>query len=190
MALSLKQEKFISAYIGAANGNATEAARMAGYVGSSKTLAVTGHDLLISPNVKQAIDDHRIAIKAEGIANQQNRIEAYNQRWTLLEQIRQERAADEWLSDVPGGRTGFVVKQLKNVKHHFVPDPDDEEGKESSMLMETWESAVDTGHLKEFRELEKQAAQDTGQWTEKREVSGPGGEPFAIIFRERADGPQ
>lgn len=120
------------------------------------------------------------AVKRQGIANKQNRIDAYNRRWELLEQIRMERANDEWLSDAPGGKTGFVVKQLKTVKHHYVPDPDDEDGKPSTMMVETWESVVDTGFLREFRELEKQAAQDSGQWTEKREVTGKDGGPIEI----------
>jgi phage terminase small subunit len=40
--LTLKQEKFIAAYLGEANGNATEAARIAGY----KHPGQYGHDLL------------------------------------------------------------------------------------------------------------------------------------------------
>lgn len=119
-------------------------------------------------------------IKAEGIANKQNRIDAYNRRWQYLEQIRQARADDEWLADVPGGKTGLVVKQLKTVKHQYIPDPDDEDGKPSSMVVEMWESAVDTGLLREWRELEKQAAQDVGQWTEKKEVTGKDGGAIEI----------
>lgn len=180
MALSLKQEQFVAAYVGVANGNATEAARIAGYAGSDGTLGVTGHGLIKNPKIADRIAAYRATIESAGIANQQNRIDAYNERWRLLKQIREERAADDWLADVPGGRTGFVVKQLKTVKHHYLPDPDDEDGKPSQMLVETWESAVDTGFLKEFRELEKQAAQDVGQWTEKRELAGPNGGPIEI----------
>lgn len=36
----------------------------------------------------------------------------------------------------------------------------------------------------------KHAAQELGQWAEKREVSGPGGESLTIILTEREDGPQ
>ena len=178
--LSPKQEAFVSAYIGAAHGNATEAARIAGYQGTDAVLRSIASENLTKPNIQERIAEYRKRIEDEGIANQQNRIDAYNRRWKLLEQIRTERAGDEWLSDVPGGSTGFVVKQLKTVKHHYLPDPDDEDGKPSQMLVETWESAVDVGLLREWRELEKQAAQDIGQWTEKREVTGAGGGPIEI----------
>lgn len=188
--LTTKQEAFVAAYIGQAKGNATEAARLAGYEGSEATLRSIGSENLTKPNIEARIAEYRARIEAEGLANQQNRIDAYNRRWKLLEQIRKERAEDEWLADVPGGKTGFVVKQLKTVKHQYIPDPDDEDGKPSQMIVETWESAVDTGLLRELRELEKQAAQDIGQWTEKREVTGKDGESFAIVFRERSDGPQ
>jgi phage terminase small subunit len=39
--LTTKQRLFVEAFIGAANGNATEAARLAGYQGSDDTLRVT-----------------------------------------------------------------------------------------------------------------------------------------------------
>lgn len=178
--LTTKQEAFVAAYIGQARGNATEAARIAKYQGSSETLASVGAENLRKPQIIERIAEYRAKIEAEGLSNQQNRIDAYNKRWKLLEQIRAERAVDEWLSDVPGGATGFVVKHLKTVKHEYIPGPDDEDGKASAMMVETWESAVDTGFLKEFRELEKQAAQDLGQWTEKREVSGKDGGPIHI----------
>lgn len=174
--LTAKQLMFVSAYVGAANGNATEAARIAGYAEPNKQ----GPRLLVNVGVAEHVAEFRSRIEAEGIANQQNRIDAYNKRWKLLEQIRKERSEDDFLSDVPGGSTGFVVKVLKNVKHQYIPDADDEDGKESAMVIETWESAVDTGFLKEFRELEKQAAQDLGQWTEKREITGHAGGPIEI----------
>jgi len=129
-------------------------------------------------------------IRQEGIANRQNRVDAYNKRWGLLEEIRVARSEDEWLADVPGGSTGLVVKQLKTVKHQYIPDPDDEDGKPSQMLVETWESAVDTGFLNEFRQLEKQAAQDLGQWTEKKEHTGKDGAPLTVVIGQREDGPQ
>lgn len=174
--LTIKQEAFVAAYIGEAKGNATEAARIVGYAEPN----TQGPRLLVNVGVAARIAEYRAKIESEGIANQQNRVDAYNRRWQLLEQIRQERAADDWLSDVPGGSTGFVVKQLKTVKHHYIPDPDDEDGKPSQMTVETWEAAVDTGHLREFRELEKQTAQDLGQWTERREVTGSDGGPIEI----------
>lgn len=49
--LTPKQRKFIEAY----SGNATEAARLAGYSGDDNVLGVTGHDLLRNPKIAHAI---------------------------------------------------------------------------------------------------------------------------------------
>lgn len=49
--LTVKQRRFVDAYI--ETGNATEAAKKAGY--RAKTAAVTGHENLRKPNVKNAI---------------------------------------------------------------------------------------------------------------------------------------
>lgn len=49
--LTLKQEKFAAAYVGSAQGNASEAARLAGYSGDARTLGVSAHDTLKNPKV-------------------------------------------------------------------------------------------------------------------------------------------
>ena len=48
-ALTLNQELFIRHFLGQARGNATEAARLAGYKGDDHTLAVRGSELLKHP---------------------------------------------------------------------------------------------------------------------------------------------
>lgn len=53
--LSVQEQRFVDAYLGEANGNATQAARLAGYNGDGNTLKVQGHRLLTSANVRQAI---------------------------------------------------------------------------------------------------------------------------------------
>lgn len=53
--LTAKQLAFINAYMGEANGNATEAARLAGYKGSDETLAVVGYENLRKPNIAEEI---------------------------------------------------------------------------------------------------------------------------------------
>ena len=54
MALTTKQSLFLDHYLGDAHGNATEAARRAGYQGSASTLAHIGHDNLGSPEIADA----------------------------------------------------------------------------------------------------------------------------------------
>lgn len=51
------QRRFVEAYMGAAKGNATEAARIAGYKGDDKSLAATASRLLRNVKVLAAIDE-------------------------------------------------------------------------------------------------------------------------------------
>lgn len=52
--LTGRQQAFVSAYLQCLN--ATESARLAGYTGDDRTLAVTGHRLLRNANVRAEID--------------------------------------------------------------------------------------------------------------------------------------
>ena len=63
--LTEKQKRFIDYYI--ETGNATEAAKKAGY--SKKTAAVTGHDNLRKPNIKSAIEKRLKALEDAQIAD-------------------------------------------------------------------------------------------------------------------------
>ena len=63
--LTAKQRRFVDYYI--KTGNATEAAKKAGY--SRKTAAVTGHDNLRKPNIKSAIEKRLKAIEDSRIAD-------------------------------------------------------------------------------------------------------------------------
>lgn len=107
----------------------------------------------------------REAVRARGIAERQNRVDALNERWELMRKIVAERAAAQEMAQIAGGKTGLLVRQLKQVGV----------GREAQVVEEF---SVDTGLLRELREHEKQAAIELGQWQEKREVSGPGGLPL------------
>ena len=68
MALTAKQKAFVEAYA----GNATEAARVAGYAGNDQTLRQVGHENLTKPDVIAALKAReaprsagRIATRAE-----------------------------------------------------------------------------------------------------------------------------
>lgn len=96
----------------------------------------------------------RAAIEAKGIADKQNRVGFLNERHAALRQIVRERGADETMADVPGGKTGYVVRTMKAIGV----------GANQQMIVEY---AVDTALLREFRAHEQQAAQELGQWVEK-----------------------
>ena len=51
------QRRFVEAYLGEANGNGTQAAKIAGYSGDTHGLTVAGHKNLRKANVRNAIDE-------------------------------------------------------------------------------------------------------------------------------------
>jgi phage terminase small subunit len=53
--LTEKQRRFVEAYMGKAAGNATEAARLAGYKGSENTLKAVGSENLTKPDIAAAV---------------------------------------------------------------------------------------------------------------------------------------
>ena len=63
--LTHKQSLFVVYYIGEADGNATEAAALAGYSGSRNTLRVVGGENLLKPAIKSAIALQTAAIMAK-----------------------------------------------------------------------------------------------------------------------------
>lgn len=54
--LTHKQKLFALAYLGEANGNATEAARLAGYRGNDVTLRSVGRENLTKPHISKLIE--------------------------------------------------------------------------------------------------------------------------------------
>lgn len=65
--LTLKQEKFVAAYVGPARGNATEAARMAGYKGNDVTLGTVGGENMKKPAIVERIEAARAELRAKAI---------------------------------------------------------------------------------------------------------------------------
>jgi phage terminase small subunit len=59
--LTAKQRAFVAAYVGEAMGNATQAARLAGYKGSDKTLCEIGRENLEKPGIASALQVFRMA---------------------------------------------------------------------------------------------------------------------------------
>jgi uncharacterized protein YerC len=125
--------------------------------------------------VQEHRDLWREQIEAKGIADRQNRVDALNDRWHRMQQVIEERASDQTTAHVAGGSTGLIVRDVKGV------------GKgDDFQLIDIY--SVDTGLLRELREHEKQAAQELGEWSEKREISGPGGDPIEVRARDYREG--
>jgi hypothetical protein len=90
------------------------------------------------------------------IANKVKRVEAAQVRHDKMNAVIDARAADPTLQAVPGGATGLLVRQLRAIGH----------GRNQAVIEDY---AVDTGLLKEMREIEKQVAVECGQWQERLE---------------------
>jgi hypothetical protein len=88
------------------------------------------------------------------IARRARRVRALDERWQALLKVQTERAADPTMQNIPGAKTGLLVRRYKSLR--------DESG-----FRVVQEVEVDVGLLRELREHEKQAAQELGQWVEK-----------------------
>jgi len=123
----------------------------------------TLHDWRQNPEFAAAVRELEQALAEEvnrfTIAKRAERVGGYDERRQLMLRVIRERG--EWFSknepSVPGGGTGLLIKRHKIVG----------QGKDATALPEYEEA---TGLLKELRELEKQAAIEAGQWTERHEV--------------------
>ncbi len=105
------------------------------------------------------------------VARKCKRLQAQQDRWERMHQVIAERAEAEVMQGVPGGGTGLLTHTLKSIG-----------GGDNARVVD--EYTVDTGLLKEIRELEKQAAQEVGDMggDESREPAQ------IVIMFPRADG--
>ncbi len=101
--------------------------------------------------VKQIVADLGERSLRFAVARRHRRVRAMNDRWRKMKQVLRERAAAPEMENVPGGKTGLLVRKVKSIG-----------GGDSAREVEEYE--VDTGLLKEIRDLEKQVAQEVGQW--------------------------
>lgn len=119
------------------------------------------------PEFQARVRCHLEAALTQGIAERLNRVQALDDRWLRMRRIIAERAASAEMQSVPGGTSGLLIRTVKGVG-----------GGENFQVVD--EYAVDTGLLRELREVEKQAAQEMGQWTEKHEHTAAESEPISL----------
>jgi hypothetical protein len=93
------------------------------------------------------------AAMKRGIARKDYRINCLANVHSKLLTVIEERGADPSMADIPGGKTGLLVKTYKV----------------SGETVMT-EYAVDTGTIKEIRGIQEQVAKELGQLVEKRET--------------------
>lgn len=187
--LNPQQEVFVSAYVGEARRNATEAARIAGY----KQPNMAGPRLMGNDGIRAAIAEYRAAIRTEGIANQQHRVDCLVERHRLMQTIIESRAARYQAATSADSPEAAAAQAAKRVFGGDVPY------EATTGLLVAKESMTGSGPriveysldaplLKAMLEHEKQAAQETGQWVEKGELTGAGGGPVTFAYEEVSPG--
>lgn len=73
--LSLKQMKFVDAYLGDAHGNGTKAAELAGYKGSAKALSAVASQNLVKPSIAGEIQKKlRCVMTSEAVLEELSQI--------------------------------------------------------------------------------------------------------------------
>lgn len=113
--------------------------------------------------VQECRDELEEAVRSSWIAQKAQRVRRLSNRLQRMQQIVEERGADPAMQDVPGGKSGLLVHQVKAVGQG-----------EDYQLIDLY--ALDAGLLREMRDHEKQAAVELGQWTEKVAPVSPDGQ--------------
>jgi hypothetical protein len=111
--------------------------------------------------IEELREQFDIAVQRHAVAKRLRRVKALNDRWMRMQKVIEERAADPAMQEVPGGKTGLLVHDVKVVG-----------GGDNVRVVDLYQ--VDTGLLKELREHERQAAQELGQWVEKKDLTYKG----------------
>lgn len=156
--LTLRQEKFVAAYLGEANGNATRAARLAGY----RQPAKQGPRLL-----KKAEIAARVGAKVAEIAAGPDEI---------LRRLEQQSTANLlWFYDVgPDGLPKLNLNKAEAKEHaHLIREVVFKDGAPVGVLLHDAQAA--TVHLGKHHRL----------FVVRREHSGPDGGPVVIEDRRQ-----
>jgi len=106
--------------------------------------------------VEEFIEEGNAAIRRRAISHSVRRVDRLNRDWTRLQKVIEARAADASMV-APGSDTGLLVRKYKSIGSGPATE-----------IVEEYE--VDTATLKELREIEKQAAQELGQWVDRTTV--------------------
>ncbi len=146
--------------------------------------------------VRTLVTDFRAAIRQEGIAALENRVQRLNADWNAMQKLRDARAKDardtraanekamspaviaayterasQW-----GASPKHIEDQLKELRDRL---PTVAPGMETGLIVRSYkvaggqmveEFSFDAALLKELRAHEEQAAKELGQWTEKSKV--------------------
>lgn len=154
--LTPKQHAFVAAYIGPARGNASEAARLAGYQGSLRAI---GYENLTKPDIISAINQWRDEVKSSGIASLEYRISKLDELEQKYLKVIEDRKAAYSGTSVIGGDTGLVVLQEKSIGS----------GPTATIVQEY---VADTAITQEIRAIYDDVAKELGHRASKLDITG------------------
>ena len=80
-----------------------------------RTLYRWKRDPVFVAEVEKRVEEFGRVVRSRGIARLERRIKALNDRWERMNRIIEERAEDPAMANVPGGKTGLLVRRVKGV---------------------------------------------------------------------------
>lgn len=135
---------------------------------TEKVLRHWQNNSIFQARLNDAIEEYKARILNATIAQKHYRIASLQERHSLLNQVLLQRQKqtdpssqfyNPIFADVPGLDTGLVLPSLGSTKigmHDYII---------------THDYKLDTALLNEFRAIEKQAAEETGQWSETHNIN-------------------
>jgi hypothetical protein len=114
--------------------------------------------------IAQSLSDRSLKY---AMARRERRIQVLSDMHERILTVIDERAADESMAAAAGYKTGLLVRTYKSIGS-------------GDNAYKVEEYTADVQLLREIRAIHEQIARELGQWTEKREVSGPDGGPIAM----------
>lgn len=118
--------------------------------------------------VDEVVGEIKAVLNRLAISHVERRVDRLNRDWLKLQAVISARAASPEMVGVPGGDTGLLVRTVKGVGSG-----------DNFRLVCLYR--VDVALLHELREIEKQAAQELGQWVTKTDLASTGG-PLVIQY--------
>jgi len=184
--LTDKRQAFVSYYLGEARMNATKAAALAGY----KSPRAEGCRLLTNADIQAEIDAALAELRAEGITAKGNRLNDYQEirrrLWHVIDERADGAAATDAASEAVGHTFGIggSSKMLGGASGLLVRKFNVVGAGRSARIIE--EHQLDTGLITQLLNVDRQAAQELGEWSEKRTLTGPDDGPIEVKSAESA----
>lgn len=113
------------------------------------TLYIWRQNPIFQGRIQEHIEERKAQLKQRGITDRQNRLDLLNKTVEGLKMIIEERAQSTDYDGVPGGRSGLLDRVVRGQSINF---------------------PLDDKLIKAVLDISRQAAQESGQWSDKSQV--------------------